>query len=320
MGRRMPRLDLPAVDDLLTSQAERDEARLGGARLVGLDLIDPFPGHPFRVADDAEMAALAQSVAENGILVPLTVRPSEGGRYEMVSGHRRKRAAELAGLDQAPCLVRDMTRDEAVIAMVDSNLQRETILPSERAFAYSMRLEAMSHQGRRTDLTCAQLAHKSDGRRSRDILAEELGVSKDRIRRFVRLTFLVPGMLALVDEGRMKLSPAVEVSYLEKAEQMLLLDEMGRQACTPSLAQAAKLRRYSKEGALTPGLVRSIMEEEKPNQAEQVRIPKRSIARFFGPSATREEIEGRIVRALELLERAERRRAAQEKGGEPWAM
>ena len=254
------------------------------------------------------MGRLAESIAENGVLVPLTVRTSGTERYELVSGHRRKRAAELAGIERVPCIVRTLTDDEATIAMVDSNLQRETILPSERAFAYSMRLEAMKRQGQRTDLTCAQVAHKSGGRRSRDILAEELGVSKDKVQRFIRLTFLVPQLLSLVDAGRMKMLPAVEVSYLTEAEQENLLDAMEAQACTPSHAQAVKMKRYSKEGSLTPALIRSIMEEEKPNQVEQLRIPKKSIARFFRPSATQSEIEGRIVRALELLEQAERRR------------
>ena len=204
-----------------------------------------------------------------------------------------------------------MDDDEAVIAMVDSNLQREAILPSERAFAYSMRLEAMKHQGQRTDLTSAQLAQKSSGRWSRDILAEELGVSKDKVQRFIRLTHLIPELLALVDEGRMKMLPAVEVSYLPQEEQAWLFDAMGAQACTPSHAQAVKMKRYSKEGSLTSALVRSIMEEEKPNQIEQFKIPKKSIARFFRPSATKDEIESRIVRALELLEQAEARRGRQ---------
>ena len=227
---------------------------------VPLGLINPFPNHPFRVTDDEEMEALAESVTENGVLVPLTVVPGDGGRYTLVSGHRRKRAAELAGLTEVPCIVREMTEDEAAIAMVDSNLQRESILPSERTFAYSMRLEAMRRQGERTDLTCAQNAYKLKGRKFRDVLAEELGVSKDKVRRF------------------------------------------------------------SQEGKLGETLIRSIMEEEKPNQVESFRIPKRSIARFFRPSASREEVEARVVRALELLEQAERKRAAREKGGDPWAM
>ncbi len=308
MARRKVPITLPGVDELFTSQEERDGSALAGVADIPLSLIDPFPGHPFQVRDDEEMERLAESIAENGVLVPLTVRASGAERYELVSGHRRARAAERAGLESVPCIVRSLTDDEAVIVMVDSNLQKETILPSERAFAYSMRLEAMKRQGRRTDLTCAQVAHKSDGRRSRDILAEELGISKDRIQRFIRLTFLIPGLLELVDEGRMKMLPAVEVSYLSQDEQEHLLDAIGAQAATPSHAQAIKLKRYSKEGSLTPALIRSIMEEEKPNQIEQFKIPRRSIARFFRPNATSDEIEGRIVRALELLEQAEARR------------
>ena len=311
MVRKKVPITLPGVDELFTSQEERDGSALAGVADIPLSLIDPFPGHPFQVRDDEEMERLAESIVENGVLVPLTVRASGPERYELVSGHRRKRAAELAGLESVPCIVRSLTDDEATIAMVDSNLQRETILPSERAFAYSMRLEAMKRQGQRTDLTCAQVAHKLDGRRSRDILAEELGVSKDKVQRFIRLTYLIPGLLALVDEGRMKMLPAVEVSYLSQGEQEHLLDAIGAQAATPLHAQAIKMKRYSKEGSLTPVLIRSIMEEEKPNQIEQFKIPRRSIERFFRPNATKDEIEGRIVRALELLEQAEARRSRQ---------
>lgn len=311
MARKRVPIDIPTVDDLFTSQSERDSGFRDGVVNIQLTLIDSFPGHPFHVKDDEEMERLEESVGENGVLVPLTVRASGADRYELVSGHRRKRAAELAGLESLPCIVRAMTDEEATIAMADANLQREAILPSERAFAYSMRLEAMKRQGRRTDLTCAQVAHKSDGRKSRDILAEELGVSKDKVQRFIRLTFLSPELLTLVDEGRMKMLPAVEVSYLSAEEQEHLLDAVEAQAATPSHAQALKMKRYSKEGSLTPALIRSIMEEEKPNQIEQFKIPKRSIARFFKPSATKDEIEGRIVRALELLEQAEARRDRQ---------
>ena len=233
MGRKKVPITLPGVDDLFTSQGERDGSAIGGVSDIPLAAIDPFPGHPFQVRDDEETERLAESIAENGVLVPLTVRTTGPERYELVSGHRRKRAAELAGLESVPCIVRAMSDEEATIAMVDSNLQRETILPSERAFAYSMRLEAMKRQGRRTDLTCAQVAHKSDGRKSRDILAEELGVSKDKVQRFIRLTFLSPELLSLVDEGRMKMLPAVEVSYLSAEEQEHLLDAIHAQACTP---------------------------------------------------------------------------------------
>ena len=310
MARKRAPIELPTVDDLLTSQSERDNATLEGVTEIQLALIDPFPGHPFHVKDDEEMERLAESIAENGVLVPLTVRASGAERYELVSGHRRKRAAELAGLASVPCIVRDMGDDEAVIAMVDSNLQREAILPSERAFAYSMRLEAMKRQGQRTDLTSVQVEQKLSGRWSRSMLAEELGTSESKVQRFIRLTHLIPELLALVDDGRMKMLPAVEVSYLSQEEQAWLFDAMGAQACTPSHAQAVKMKRYSKEGSLTSALVRSIMEEE-PNQVEQFKIPRKSIARFFRPSATKDEIESRIVRALELLEQAEARRGRQ---------
>ena len=310
MARKRALIELPTVDDLFTSQSERDNATLEGVTEIQLALIDPFLGHPFHVKDDEEMERLAESIAENGVLVPLTVRASDAERYELVSGHRRKRASELAGLASVPCIVRDMGDDEAVIAMVDSNLQRETILPSERAFAYSMRLEAMKRQGQRTDLTSVQVEQKLSGRWSRSMLVEELGTSESKVQRFIRLTHLIPELLALVDDGRMKMLPAVEVSYLSQEEQAWLFDAMGAQACTPSHAQAAKMKRYSKEGSLTSALVRSIMEEE-PNQVEQFKIPRKSIARFFRPSATKDEIEGRIVRALELLEQAEARRGRQ---------
>lgn len=311
MARKKIPITLPGVDGLFTSQEERDGFAAGSVSDIPLALIDPFPRHPFQVRDDEEMERLAESIAENGVLVPLTVRAAGPDRYELVSGHRRKRAAELAGLESAPCIVRSMTDDEAVIAMVDSNLQRETILPSERAFAYSMRLEAMKRQGQRTDLTSVQHEQKLGGRWSRSMLAEELGTSEAKVQRFIRLTFLIPDLLALVDAERMKMLPAVEVSYLSHDEQEHLLDAMGAQAATPSHAQAIKMKRYSKEGSLTPALIRSIMEEEKPNQIERVRIPKRSIARFFAPGATDVDIERRIVRALELLEQVEARRERQ---------
>lgn len=214
MTKKKAAIKLPSVDSLFTSQEERDSERSERVTLVPVDAVEPFPGHPFRVADDEEMKQLADSVATHGVLVPLTVRPLGSGRYGLVSRHRRKRAAEIAGLAEVPCVVRDMDDDEAVIAMVDSNLQRETILPSERAFAYSMRLEAMKRQGQRTDLTSVQLEQKSGGRWSRSILAEELGTSEAKVQRFVRLTFLAPALLRLVDEGRMKMLPAVELSYL----------------------------------------------------------------------------------------------------------
>lgn len=314
MTRKELEITLPAVDQLFTSQAKRVGFAFPGISDIPLHLIDPFPGHPFQVRDDEEMERLAESVAENGVLAPLTVRRADVERYELVSGHRRKRAAELVGLASVPCIVRVMGDDEAVIAMVDSNLQREAILPSERAFAYSMRLEAMKHQGKRSDLTSVQVEQKLSGRWSRSMLAEELGTSEAKVQRFIRLTHLSPELLALVDEGRMKMLPAVEVSYLSEAEQESLLDAIEANQCTPSHAQAIRMKRLSKERSLTDTLIRSIMEEQKPNQVEQFKIPRKSIARFFRPSATEAEIEKRIVRALDLLAQAEKARLVPAEG------
>ena len=308
MAKKKVNISLPSVDELFTSQVERDSKGSSVVQLLPVASIVPFPNHPFGVRDDQDMEQLVESIQEHGILSPLTVRAASDGTFELISGHRRKHAAEIVGLSNVPCIVKDLTADEAVIAMVDSNLQRETILPSERAFAYSMRLEAMKHQGFRSDLSCAQLAHKTDGRKSRDILAEELGVSKDMIRRYIRLTNLIPELLALVDAGRMKMQPAIAISYLKKDEQQWLHEAISSQACTPSHAQAVKMRRYSEEGSLTAALVQSIMEEEKPNQVEQFKIPRKSISRFFKQGMTNEDMNARIIKALELLEAAEAKR------------
>lgn len=308
MAKKKIELPLPTVDELFTSQAERDGVGSDAIRQISLSRIEPFPNHPFKVVDNDDMRMLIESVAVHGILVPLTVAKTEGDSFRLVSGHRRKHAAEALGIEEAPCIVRDLTDDEAIIEMVDSNLQRETILPSERAFAYLMRLEAMKRQGSRTDLTSVQNEQKLNGRWSRKILAEELGTSEAKIQRFIRLTNLIPELLELVDEGRMKMLPAVEVSFLAEPEQESLFDAMNAQACTPSHAQACKLKRYSQSGELTDALIRSIMEEQKPNQVEQLKISKKSIERFFRPDASATEIEQRIVRALELLSRAEAKR------------
>ncbi len=305
MTKKKIEIALPTVDELFTSQEERDGVGSDAVRRISLSRIEPFPNHPFKVSDDDDMRMLIESISEHGILVPLTVAKTEGDSFRLVSGHRRKHAAEALGIEEAPCIVRNLTDDEAIIAMVDSNLQRETILPSERAFAYSMRLEAMKRQGSRTDLTSVQNEQKLNGRWSRKILAEELGTSEAKIQRFIRLTNLIPELLELVDEGRMKMLPAVEVSYLSKIEQESLLDAMEAEACTPSHAQACKMKRYSQSGELTDALIRSIMEEQKPNQVEQLKIPKKSIERFFKPDASAAEMEQRIIRALELLSQAE---------------
>ena len=305
MAKKKIEISLPTVDELFTSQAERDGVGSDAIRQISLSRIEPFPNHPFKVVDNDDMRMLIESIAEHGILVPLTVARIEGDSFRLVSGHGRKHAAEALGIEEVPCIVRDLTDDEAIIAMVDSNLQRETILPSERAFAYSMRLEAMKRQGSRTDLTSVQNEQKLNGRWSRKILAEELGTSEAKIQRFIRLTNLIPELLELVDEGRMKMLPAVEVSYLSKTEQESLLDAIEAEACTPSHAQACKMKRCSQSGELTDALIRSIMEEQKPNQVEQLKIPKKSIERFIKPDASAAEIEQRIIRALELLSQAE---------------
>lgn len=307
-GKELP-MNLPSLDDLFTSQEERDERAKEKIEEIQLSLIDDFPDHPFHVRDNEEMQRLAESVLEVGVLTPAKLRRKVDGRYELISGHRRKRASELAGKETLPCIVKDMTRDEAIIEMVDANLQRERILPSEKAFSYKMKLEAMKRQGQRSDLTCAPLAHKLKGKRSRDIVAEEAGESKDQVRRYIRLTELIPEILEIVDEGGIGMRPAVEISYLSKSEQVDLFKAMEQQSCTPSHAQAIKLKRFSSEGRLSADVIYSIMCEEKPNQAEQFRIPSEQISRFFKPSMSREEKTARIVKALELLEKQERKRS-----------
>lgn len=307
-GRELP-MNLPSLDDLFTSQEERDERAKDKIEEIQLSLIDDFPDHPFHVRDNEEMQRLAESVKEVGVLTPAKLRRKEDGRYELISGHRRKRASELAGKETLPSIVKDMTRDEAIIEMVDANLQRERILPSEKAYSYKMKLEAMKRQGQRNDLTCAPLAHKLKGKRSRDIVAEDAGESKDQVRRYIRLTELIPEILEIVDEGGIGMRPAVEISYLSKSEQVDLFKAMEQQSCTPSHAQAIKLKRFSSEGRLSADVIYSIMCEEKPNQAEQFRIPSEQISRFFKPSMSREEKTARIVKALELLEKQERKRS-----------
>lgn len=309
-SREIP-ISLPSADDLFTTQEERDEAAREKVSELPLGAIDPFPDHPFRVRDDEEMNDLASSVAECGVLTPIVVRPKEDGRYELVSGHRRKRAAELAGLSEIPAIVRDMGEDEAVVAMVDANMQRERVLPSEKAFAYRMKLDAMKRQGRRTDLTSSPSGMKSPGRQTLEIIGSAAGDSRNTVHRYIRLTELLPELLDLVDECRMGIRPAVELSYLPKREQMALWYAIEAQACTPSHAQAIKMRSFSREGRLSEDVILSIICEEKPNQVEQFRMPKAKLGRFFKPGTSREAMEERIVRALELLERQERRRGCE---------
>lgn len=297
---------LTSVDDLFSTQESRDEAKL--ERVINLPPgeISDFPNHPFKVRMDEEMQQMAESVKEHGVLVPALVREKPGGGYEMVAGHRRKRAAELAELPEIPCIVRNLTDDEAIIVMVDSNLQREKILPSEKAFAYKMRLEAMKRQGQRTDLTSSPVATKFSKNRSDQELAELVGEGKDNIHRYIRLTYLLPEILDMVDDGKIALRPAVELSYLAEQEQHFLLDTMFSEDCTPSHAQAIKMRKFSQEGKLNPDVILSIMQEEKPNQKEQIKIPKERISRYFAPGTPAQKIEDTIVKALELYRKRQR--------------
>lgn len=297
---------LTSVDDLFSTQESRDEAKL--ERIINLPPgeISDFPNHPFKVRMDEEMQQMAESVKEHGVLVPALVREKPGGGYEMVAGHRRKRAAELAELPEIPCIVRNLTDDEAIIVMVYSNLQREKILPSEKAFAYKMRLEAMKRQGQRTDLTSSPVATKFSKNRSDQELAELVGEGKDNIHRYIRLTYLLPEILDMVDDGKIALRPAVELSYLAEKEQHFLLDTMFSEDCTPSHAQAIKMRKFSQEGKLNPDVILSIMQEEKPNQKEQIKIPKERISRYFAPGTPAQKIEDTIIKALELYRKRQR--------------
>lgn len=267
MANRKSDFTLPSFDDLFSTEAEREEAKLARIRDIPIELIDDFPDHPFKVKDDEDMMQLVESIKEHGVITPATIRPVEGGRYEMVSGHRRKRAAELAGQTMLRCeVVEDMTRDEAIIRMVESNFQRSTILPSEKAFAYKMRLEAMNRQGERTDLTSAPVGQKL----SREVLSDLSGDSHSQIQRYIRLTYLVPELLELVDEGSIKMRPAVEISYLDEDAQRDLVEAIDDYVCTPSHDQTIRMRKLFAEGNLTREAVIAIMEEEKPNQKEKI--------------------------------------------------
>jgi len=299
---------LTSVDELFTTQAERDNVKRETVKNIPISLISDFPNHPFKVRMDEAMVEMAESVKQYGVLVPAMVRPKPEGGYEMVAGHRRKLAAELAQQTEIPCLVRELSDEEAVIVMVDSNLQREKILPSEKAFAYKMKLEAMKRQGQRTDLTFGPLGQKFQGINTRDEIASTAGDSARQIQRFIRLTYLVPQLLDMVDEGKIAMRPAVELSYLPENEQTALHETMEMEDCTPSHAQAIKMRRFSEEGKLNEDVILSIMQEEKPNQKEQVRIPRDRISKYFAPGTPAKTIEDTIVKALDLYRKRQRDR------------
>lgn len=298
-------LNLPPADDLFSTQEERDESKRESVREIPLSEISDFPNHPFKVKADESMMEMAESVREYGVLVPALVREKPEGGYEMVAGHRRKMASELAEKQEMPCIIRNLTDDEAVLIMVDSNLQREQILPSEKAFAYKMKLEAMKRQGKRSDLTSDPLGQKL-GKYSVEVIGESVGESKSQIQRYIRLTELIPPILDMVDETKIAMRPAVELSYLPKEEQELLLDAMQLEDCTPSHAQAIKIRGFSKEGRLSGDVICSILKEEKGNQKEHFRMPRERINKYFSPGTPAKQIEDTIIKALELYRRRER--------------
>lgn len=308
MAGRKSDFTLPTLDDLFSTQEMRDDAKLAKIRDIPLELIDDFPDHPFKVRDDEDMMQLVESVKERGVITPATVRQKEDGRYELVSGHRRKRACELAGFETLRCEVVDLTRDEATILMVESNFQRSQILPSEKAYAYKMRLEAMNRQGQRTDLTSTPVVSKL---RTNETLGTEVGESREQIRRYIRLTNLVPELLDLVDEGRMKMRPAVEISFLDEDCQRDLVDEIDLNDCTPSHDQTIRMRKMFEEGKLTPEAIQAIMSEQKPNQRERIVLSGDKVRQYIPKNIPLNQTEDYVCKALEhyasyLRKRAER--------------
>ena len=310
---RESKIELTAYDDLFETDESRAEANLSKIREIPIAEIDEFPDHPFKVLMDEDMEQLVDSVRRSGVMTPATVRQKEDGRYELISGHRRKKACELAGLETLKCEVKELTRDEAIIVMVESNLQRTTILPSEKAFAYKMRLEAMNRQGQRSDLTSVPVAQKSENKTSREKLGELVGESQDQIRRFIRLTELVPEILQMVDDRQIAFRPAVEISYLTEEQQYTLLEAMEYNDATPSLAQAIKMKKFMQDGKLTDEVIQSIMQEEKPNQKEKPAFKDERITKLIPRSIPRGQETDFVVKALEFYNRHLQRQRSQER-------
>lgn len=306
MAGRKSDFTLTKLDDLFTTQAQREEEKLSKIRDIPLGLIDDFPDHPFKVRDDEDMLQLIESIRDRGVITPATVRQKEDGRYELVSGHRRKRACELAGFQTLRCEVVDLSRDEATILMVESNFQRSQILPSEKAFAYKMRLEAMKRQGKRTDLTLSPVGTKL---RTADELAQECGNSRNQIHRYVRLTNLVPELLEFVDRGRIKMRPAVELSYLDEDCQRDVVDEIDMNDATPSHDQTIRMRKFFEEGKLTTEVIQAIMSEEKPNQKEKITLSMDRVEKFIPKNIKISQREDFICKALEHYNKYLRQRA-----------
>ena len=292
---------LPSLDELFSSQEERDDAKLKRIYEIPLEEIDPFPDHPFKVQDDEDMMNLAESIRTNGILTPATVRKKEDGRYELLSGHRRLRACQIAGIPTLRCEIVEMSLDEATIFMVDANFQRSKILPSEKAFAYKMKLDAMKRQGQRTDLTSVPVAQKS--KTSRELLGDQVGESQDQVRRYIRLTELIPEILDMVDDGVIALRPAVELSYIPRLKQGHIWECMEIEQCTPSHTQAKRMRKMAEEGKLTQEVIEAIMLEEKPNQKERIVLRGDRFSRLFPPGLPISQREDYIAAAMEFYGR-----------------
>ena len=309
MAGRKSDFTLTKLDDLFTTQAQRDEEQLSKIRDIPLELIDDFPDHPFKVRDDEDMMQLVESVKERGVITPATVRQKEDGRYELVSGHRRKRACELAGFETLRSEIVELNRDEATILMVESNFQRSEILPSEKAFAYKMRLEALSRQGKRTDLTSNPLGRKSDGKETAQIIGEQSGDSQTQVRRYIRLTNLVPELLEFVDEGRIKMRPAVELSYLDEDCQRDVVDEIDLNDATPSHDQTIRMRKLFNEGNLTTEAIHAVMSEEKPNQKEKIVLRGDRVRQLIPKNIPVSQTEDFVCKALEYYNKFLRNRA-----------
>ena len=311
---RETKIELTAYDDLFQTDESRGEAKLSKIRDIPISEIDEFPDHPFKVLMDEDMEQLVESIKRNGVMTPATVRLKEDGRYELISGHRRKKACELAGLETLKCEVKELTRDEAIIVMVESNLQRSVILPSEKAFAYKMRLEAMKRQaGRPTKDNYSPVGNNSEFATSSDELAEKVGESKNQIFRYIRLTELVPEILQMVDERQIAFRPAVEVSYLTEEQQYTLLEAMEYNDATPSLAQAIKMKKFNQDGKLTSEVIQSIMEEEKPNQKEKPAFRDERITKLIPKTVPRGQETDFVVKALEFYNRHLQRNRAHER-------
>ena len=301
------KVELASVDDLFSTEESRADAQREKVVEIPLSELHPFKGHPFKVKDDEAMMETADSIKQYGVLVPAIARPDPEGGYELVAGHRRHRASELADKETMPVIVRDLDDDAATIIMVDSNLQRESLLPSERAFAYKMKLDAMKHQGERVDLTCSQVGNKLEGKKSSEILAEQVGQSKNQIFRYIRLTELIPELLDMVDEKKIALNPAYELSFLKKEEQVDLLDAMDSEQATPSLSQAQRLKKYSQEGHLTLDMMRVIMGEEKKSDLDRVTFTSDTLRKYFPKSYTPQRMQETIIKLLEAWQKKRQR-------------